>query len=136
MVVGKILIDLWHFWPRRMYLLNRHLPQFSKSWYIFKKIEFKLKVSLQETPSTIPKNWIYIKCVSWKDTFHMAKNPICIKGVSCKDTFHVAKNPICIKGVSCKDTFHMTKNPICIKGVSWRDTFHNLTNLNVLWIWF
>ena len=74
MVVGKILIDLRQFWPRGRCLLKRHLPQFSKSWYIFKKIEFKLKVSLQETPSTIPKNWIYIKCVSWKDIFPRDKN--------------------------------------------------------------
>ena len=41
----------------------RDFPQFHKFQYI-------LKVSLQETPSTIPKNWIYTKSVSWKDTFH------------------------------------------------------------------
>ena len=78
MVVEKILIDQQQFWPRRRCLLKRNLPQFSKSWYIFKRIEFKLKVSL----STIPENWIYIKGVSWKDTFHVTKNLICIKGVS------------------------------------------------------
>ena len=70
MVVGKILIDLQQFLPCGKCLLKRHFPQFSKSWYIFKRIEFKLKVSLQETPSTIPENWIYTKSVSWKDTFH------------------------------------------------------------------
>ena len=31
---------------------------------ILKKNEFKLKVPLQETPFTIPENWIYIKGVS------------------------------------------------------------------------
>ena len=49
-------------------------------------------VSLEETPSTIPENWTYIKGVSWKDTFHVAKNPICIKGVSSRDTFHNLTN--------------------------------------------
>ena len=63
MVVGKILIDLRQFLPRGMYLLNRHIPQISKSWYIFKRIKFKLKVSLQETPSTIPTNFnLYKRC--------------------------------------------------------------------------
>ena len=64
MVVEKILIDLQYFLPYRRYLLNRHLPQFSNPLYTFKKIEFKLKVSLEETPSTISKNWIYTKVVS------------------------------------------------------------------------
>ena len=82
MVVEKIFIDLRQFWSCGSCLFKRYLPQFLKSWYIFKIIEFKLKVSLQETPSTISKNLIYIKSVSWKDTFHVTKNPICIKGVS------------------------------------------------------
>ena len=47
----------------KMCHLKRHFPQFHKFQYI-------LKVSLKETPSTIQKNWIYIKGVSWKDTFH------------------------------------------------------------------
>ena len=81
MVVGKILIDLRQFWPHGKCLLKRHLPQFSKSWYIFK--------------TTILENWIYIKGVSWKDTFHVAKNPICIKGVSSQfDKFECLMNLI------------------------------------------
>ena len=63
MVVGKILIDLRQFLPRGRCLLKRHIPQFSKSWYISKRIKFKLKVSLQETPSTIPTNFnLYKRC--------------------------------------------------------------------------
>ena len=30
----------------------------------------KLKMSFEETPSRIPKNYIYTKGVSWKDTLH------------------------------------------------------------------
>ena len=56
MVVEKILIDLQHFLPRGRCLLKRHLSQISNSWYAFKRIEFELKVSLQETSSTIPEN--------------------------------------------------------------------------------
>ena len=92
MVIRKILIDLRQFWPYEMCLLKRYLPQFSKSWYIFKRIEFKLKVSLEEISSIIPENWIYIKGVSWKDTFHVAKNQICIKSVSWRDSFHNLTN--------------------------------------------
>ena len=42
--------------------VKRHLSQFPKNGII-------LKVSLEETPFTIPKNWIYTKGVSWRDTF-------------------------------------------------------------------
>ena len=57
------------------------------TFHKFKKIGFILKVSLQETlstiswkisnfeetPSTIPKKWNYTKVVSWRDTFHNFK---------------------------------------------------------------
>ena len=79
MIVRKILIDLWQFWLCRMYVLKRHLPQFSKSWYIFKRIEFKLNVSFEGIPSTIPENWIYIKGVFWKYTFQVAKIQYALK---------------------------------------------------------
>ena len=38
-------------------------------------------MSFEETPSTVQEILIYIKGVSWKDTFHVVKYPICIKGV-------------------------------------------------------
>ena len=53
MVLGKILIDLWHFLSRQNYFLKRHITQFLNSWYVFKIIEFKVNVSLWEKPSTI-----------------------------------------------------------------------------------
>ena len=70
MVVLKILIDLQHFLPYRRCILKIHFLQFSNSWYMLKTIEFKLKVSIQETHFIIKKNWIYTKYVFWKDTFY------------------------------------------------------------------
>ena len=71
MVVTKLLINLWHFlllWkvffeetPSVFFISTIHVKK--------KKIKFTLKVSLQETPSIIPWNWIYVKCISSKDIF-------------------------------------------------------------------
>ena len=58
MVVRKILIDL----RRGRCLLKRDFHSFQNHDTHLK--EFKLKVYLQETSSTIPKNWIYTKGVS------------------------------------------------------------------------
>ena len=113
MIVGKILIDLWQFWPRGMCLLKRHFPQFSKSWYIFKRIEFKLNVSLEKIPSTIPENWIYINSVFWKYTFHVAKTQYALK-VSLK------KTPFTIWQIWMSHKFDFK-----VKDVFWRDTFYN-----------
>ena len=95
MVGEKILIDLWQFWPRGRCLLKRHLPQFSKSWCIFKRIKFKLNVFLEETP-TISKNWIYIKSVSSSSTICQIwmshEFDFKTKVVSWRDTFYIPKN--------------------------------------------
>ena len=65
-------------------------------------------MSLEETPSTIPENWIYIKGVSWKDIFHVAKNPICIKGVSSTiwQIWMSHEFDFKVKDVSGRDTFY------------------------------
>ena len=45
-------------------LAKRHIPQFSKSWYIIKKIEFKLKVFLKKTPLVYTGIWGIVEL--WK----------------------------------------------------------------------
>ena len=67
---------------------------------MFKKIEFTLNASLEETSSTIfilithiQKNWIYIEGVSWRVPqilyqWHVKKIWIYIKSIFSRDTFY------------------------------------------------
>ena len=75
MVVGKISIDLQQFWPRGRCLLKRHLPQFDKFECLVNLI-LKVKMSLEETPSTIPKNFNLYKRYHLKRHFPLFHNPI------------------------------------------------------------
>ena len=87
----------------------------------------KIKVSFEETPSTIPENCIYIKGVSWKeksnrDTRHLPQF----------DKFECLMNFILKLKMSLEETcFTIPKNSIYTKGVSWKDIFHNSTKSNM-----
>ena len=105
-------------------LFKRHFPQFLNLRYTIKRIEFKLKVSLQETLSTILENWIYSQMCLLKRQFPQIHKIQYILKVSLEKTSSIISQIlIYITSVSWIWFY--------IEGVSWRYTFHNFTNFNL-----
>ena len=93
-------------------------------FYNSKKIGFILKMSLQETLSTIQQISIYTKGVSSRDIFHDFTN----FNLYYKCLLNLILYWRCL---SKRHLLQFQKNWIYTKGVSSRDTFHNSTNFNI-----
>ena len=108
-------------WSTELLWHNIYQNLFSSHNPLCDDVELKPKIFirlLEDTPFIIPKNWIYTKGASWKDTFPQFHKILHVLKVSLEET-PSAIWKFWIYTVSVLWIWFY------IKGVSWRDTFYN-----------